>query len=995
MKHIFNKTILAFLITWMSMSPVLVFAGSPTTDAGNAGTHAGNLTTNSLTTSQQILKTMKDYGLDTVAYMLAQMLGQKMTSAIINKATGGGAGDKEQNFVSDFKQFFQQVGSQQLDLLTTDLLASNNPFGVYTAKQIIRSKNGGPLPAFTLQNTLTNGASWQSVSKDLTLAGTDGLDFFIATGMPENTPMGSNLLALQDLSGRIESAEQADILKLTVPGFTPQSKCNMSVNDYKKNAQVFIDAKASEGKVFSDTKQNADGTYSSQQASDFIKQQQQDVNKASGAFASEAIGCLDEMIKNPVATTEKLVNNAGQFAMDNIKQIDGWGQIVTGLFVSLGKSIISTGLASVKSDYGQNKKKNTVSGPESLATQKTTSSGQTYTNVGAASIKVIDLRNDLQPALERIDEVIKINDEYIARLAKVPGRLASLDICLPGPDFIGLEKRLDNYYSRQTDWIQKQSFMGSDDSRNEYQSQVLSFLERDMDIAKAEMFLDMRNDALNIPGAATMRAAIEQFGQRRTEAKQAGDDKATFGIAQSNLQQVVNDVKQSVDLLRVQNPNLPNLVFTYQEWEILKGISPTQAESLVTWAKTIRGNTAKTDYTDTEKRDLVIGASWDVWEYPDKILPNGVWNDQAVDGSSVRADEFLDKKNSIRSDYSALIENIPTDWQLDKIKQSSDSVKRTLEFTDNLIMDCNMVRRLVFGDGVNKPIFETAGVQNDKKAMASYMEANKDKLITYQEVQNGVTVQKQEIMFKTTEVRNAITSPNIFTVDTYVQNQPWCKLDFEMNGSSFAINSTGRGTYTQRFDGNNGEKYICYGDFGYIRNLSGEGNEKNEDKANNFNSWIDEYSNAYHRIPIPNWPIDLYSKSNTVIITYNQSRDAWETKKFTGWWSANTSTDFGKVEYKTVSSVSPQPLWYGKGTTLPAPFDPFTGKQLVPLNPQAGDTGEPRTLFCRFSSVMAAYPKFSSTADLKGAFKQFACSSKWADVTVGEATGMFYVDLLN
>jgi hypothetical protein len=251
--------------------------------------------------------------------------------------------------------------------------------------------------------------------------------------------------------------------------------------------------------------------------------------------------------------------------MDMTKNISGWGQIVAGVFVSLFNGFINEGLSSLKADYGQMKQANT-GGPEQI---NTTSTGQPTNNFVNTPFNIIDLKNDFEPALEGTRENIKSLSEARLYLEKTPARLAVLDMCIPGPDEIGLKKRLVDYYSQQTDWLMKKSIMGSgsdQEKTNAYQEEILKIIEQDYAVSESERTRDMLDGTRNIPGVAVMKSMVGTFSTKKKNYAGVLESLNKSYDTEIKLQGIITELRKNLTWLRNQNiPGLntiPDLIFT-------------------------------------------------------------------------------------------------------------------------------------------------------------------------------------------------------------------------------------------------------------------------------------------------------------------------------------------------------------------------------------------------------------------------------------------------
>jgi len=1000
-KHI--SLILAFI---MFTQPLFVLAGSPVIDPATTAASTTGATTGALTTSQQILKTLKDYGLDTVAYMLAQKLGQKMASLAINKANGGASADKDPNYVKDFGEIFMKVEQQTRDIYTTKLLTNTtNPYAQAIAKEMLQGSQADQLSKFTLGNFMTtygtDGASLETVKSDLSSVGGNGLAFFGELANPQNTPVGSSLIAQNQLAQQIEAKKQTETLKLTSPGFTPDTKCKKTVADYKttafktaQNAQTINGASANIDKeksglqtardaqtqaiaTYGDNSKEANAAdeayYAAEKAgNDSIAEQQGVIAGAatgigstlSGSgqtLAADTAGCIDEIIKNPLSAVQTITTDGGKFGMDMTKNIQGWGQIVAGLFVSLFNGFINTGLSSLKADYGQQKTKQTnTGGPEQLQ-QKALGGGIVgNTNFAKAPAIIVDLRNDLETSLHAVEGNIATLKNTSTQLFLVPARLATLDICIPGPDSIGLNTRLDKYYELQTAWMQKSSATGSDTKNNVDQQLVLSMLEQDYSIARTEMFQDMADDSRNIPGTSAMRTMVNTFAKKKALLQSNIDALAKALDALSQLREVNTQLKNSVSFLKNLEPaalgTLPGTVFTSTEW----GATPqADRDAIYNWMKTHSPN-KPVELTGQSAADMdashmkyVIKNSWDLWEYPFQFFPatpvldidgnptvdsggdpvtDKKWSDEQDDGTSKHADDFLEKKNAARGMFNNIRDIIPTPYEVSKNEQVLTALKLDLQKTDDLIHDCDKMRELIWGTGaVENGIFSTQ-FGGDKSAFKANLIANKN---TY---------------FRSDEVRNALTLPNILDRNVSAEDdgcRPYNESDYPADISPIK-------NFSEKITVN-GQTYVCMGNFGHTYNIENEGT------IIDFNKWVDEGNNAYQVVPHINWPSDLYWRSRIL---------------------------------RFIPPPVPDP--YGKGWSYQIIDDgDYVGDTYTVngVDVHTGDGGKGRGIFCRFNVFQGKYGERSG--GLPHPNRNFYCSSKWADISVSQALGLFLINSLN
>ena len=232
-KNSAQKIIVSFVIVFVLIVPIKSFAlwgvGDETQDPADIATNVNTTVQSTLQTVDQYFGYLKTFGLDGLAYSLAQKASQKIVSSVLNAVNGGASSNKPPNYITNYAQYFQTLSGKTTSNYYSQLSSSSNPFAQQIAVGLANSASGyakSGLDAFNLNSILTNGTSWQSASHNLSSAGIQGFDFYSALAYPQNTPLGSNLIAQQQLGQNLATAQNIAKIQLTSTGYKPQTLSN-------------------------------------------------------------------------------------------------------------------------------------------------------------------------------------------------------------------------------------------------------------------------------------------------------------------------------------------------------------------------------------------------------------------------------------------------------------------------------------------------------------------------------------------------------------------------------------------------------------------------------------------------------------------------------------------------------------------------------------------------------------------------------------------------
>lgn len=743
-----NKTftfLTAAVLLVGQLAPITAYAQFPTFDIGLNSYGQGG-----------VMGTVKEYGLDTLAYSLSKMAGAKIANKVFNKANGGASGDSAQpSYIKNFNSYFSDLSNLQVDRFVTDLGLSKNPFAGPISQTIIqgiqqgaRTKNA--IDNFNLDQVI--GPNWKDFGTNVKAGGFDGL---LALSNPANTNIGSSLISRQALTDSIVNAKELEQVKLTSPGTKPQGKCTMDFMDYKNRTQAVIDGRAtlqvnydgwSQGAVFN----NPDGTVATddQVIAQLDAVRQKNIQGSMG-LAEDYGQCLSELIQNPVGTVIGGINKQLDTVSEGFSQGDEIGEIIVGMLMNMVISFVQNGLSSLAADFNANRAN--VGGPEELVTNN----GQTISWTSTPNT-VVDLAVEFSPAISSTKQEVADLKKYIELVSDTGNGesfasvITDLDQCIPGPDY-GYKKRMDGYVTKQTKRLEKRKDKGNDSKQNR-KNNALDNIDASIDSAKAYMTLASSDATRNIPAADTMIAQVNSITKIQNDYQDVKSELAKKQVTLSLLGSIKNGLLANMQYL-AQNgiADIPaNIPFIIDDWNSLttaekntatvwaKKVSKipvnfpittadwnasttAQKTAAVSWAKTIQdkpANTPDKDFvlatiwifigipTNTPEANIkgifVTKSAWKVWTNPENYMvtpwqPTGNTLGNASPGSPQQdsASYFLAEKNKLRTAFNNLQNDVSNTYSATKAKKNIDQLSTIVKSAKDLRDDCQTLRTIV------------------------------------------------------------------------------------------------------------------------------------------------------------------------------------------------------------------------------------------------------------------------------------------------------------
>lgn len=568
--------------------------------------------------AQRILNIVKDYGLDTLAGVLAELAGSKIGNKIVNKATGGASGDSSQNsFVSSFTDYFADFERSKVDMFITDLGISNNPYAQTIAKSMVQdaahAASGQGLGGYSLEQVV--GPNWKEFPDNVSKGGIDGL---LALSDPINTNIGSGLIAQTQLQTSIATAKEFEILKLTAPGTKPQGKCEKSFKDYKadvaKTKEKIDQVKKNKDAVKNINNNTAPtvATVATSINTTSIPQGQTSsltgqIKKDSAAASADIVkgmvesygGCLEEFINNPVGTTTSMLTGALEQGAKKLQGADEIGEVIGGMVLSLVNSFIKGGLTALNAEFKPSG--SSVGGPEQLVGKNGQSIPWTQTPT-----TIVDMSVEFPSALASTRLELDLLRSYNSKVTKTDSatsddfsdKILALDACLPGPDF-RFDKRLQIYKKAQISKLERMKEKGNDDNKA-WRQAVYDDINASVEYATTEMQQATQRPELNIPGASVMQSSISVITRVRDTFQEHQRELIKKQSTLNILNQVESQLKGNVRELNAIDPSLrvpEYITFTDSGWERL---SAAEQKTFIDWAKRMRGLPAKAPIIESE-----------------------------------------------------------------------------------------------------------------------------------------------------------------------------------------------------------------------------------------------------------------------------------------------------------------------------------------------------------------------------------------------------------
>ncbi|MBP9821259.1 MAG: hypothetical protein KBC98_00005 [Candidatus Pacebacteria bacterium] len=631
MKHLFllikrTATICLLIGTLILVAPPRAHAGI-VIDLVNLIPGIGDWLTNLASTAEEVYQGLQPT-LDKAAYVVGQATSQKLTTTITNSLNGSASGDEQDQFniIEDFGKHFEKVAFKEGQKYVSDITSSTkNPFASNIGSSLVSSfssVNTSALDNFSLGTVL--GVAGSATSSDVqnkmnefaSDANVGGYAGLFALGMPENTPIGSSIIAEEELAQKIATAKENAKTELTSSGYTPKKTCKQGIG------QTIIG--------FADTVVNTETVPG------------------------------DCTIDSPSGFLNESGNLTVSSVFDRLSNVDSFGELLSSSLDQLAGSLISKGLSSINNNDAASESNVQYGGGYDVRTAE--QNATSYPNV------IVDFSKELAPAITQTKLEIDALQETINRFKdkeslQIPH---DLDTCTPGPDR-GWANRFDKYFAKQTNKVVEKAT--KDEDATEEQA-ALDYLEPRYKRSLEEARGTIADQRLNIPGVSETQTTLEGYSQKAQRFQRILIQLTEKKSAMNSLLAIISKIKS--------DPVYIALVLTDEDWNRLddgakialyqESINENDPNAFF-----VSNPIQVTTIMDGSLEDIAMKKNvflyqWDKWER----LSN-----ETDEGKKVKRELFL-KFNEARSDMSSEASVARAEAFLAGIREDQTNMKKLL-----------------------------------------------------------------------------------------------------------------------------------------------------------------------------------------------------------------------------------------------------------------------------------------------------------------------------
>ncbi len=637
MKKHLKKLWLVLLIGIITTAPIpsRAFWGfgdvslDPIQDASGIATQISQVTQ----VVNQVQMILKEFGLDVIIYKNAQKMSQKLLTKVLNKSNGGADGEGSKLFVENFEKYFEDISKQQLGDYTNQLSNSSNPFAQLIITGISNSAGGSRTSAqslleqFTLDDVVPEGVSWQDVGNDISLAGSKGWDYYSQLALPQNSPLGAAMIAQEELSQKISSAQNIAKTELGSSGFIPAKE----ISKYQELFSSFGgDTTGSPSPAGEDSGPRSENGPAAEDPSarEGVFQEQESFSNVN----------LDGNIKTPTKTNEDQAGQSVVESFERLRNADSFGKILFGTITQMVTGLIQQGFSKLGSDGGATSP--LYGGPKDISKILNTRSFS-WTN---APQQVVDLRNELDIGIQKTTLELAAIEKTIESVKKplsdssvftdgtnhANGTILSLEYCIPGPD-TGFDRRLTDYLTAQTKDTQNKA--AADTDAGTKNAEALVQVRKNVSQAIAESKILIENPFLSLPGTSGMKSVLNDYYKGAKKFRGLVDSMIVKRQILNSLQVLRSEAQAIGELANNDEPLIlfdsqwnkmsktqrntlyqkltPDMIIGFPEFT-----TPSPAADGTVVLLPLPTNKAATpeDERDLEMKNRILAQQWDQWE---------------------------------------------------------------------------------------------------------------------------------------------------------------------------------------------------------------------------------------------------------------------------------------------------------------------------------------------------------------------------------------------
>lgn len=454
-------TLVLMIIITPRSTRAIFGVGDVVSDPGVLGQAIPSLMTEVETTIAETEGMLKEYGLDSAAYMIAQEMGANMMNNVIKWANEGFEGGNPL-YISDQKSFmnqFKDIEVLKLYSKINSISSTSGMFGMNDKNTIFSIIDSQKIPLEERLTPTVDDTTIQNFGQNFKQGG--GWDTWLAINSnPQNTPWGRDMMIKKDYYQKLEESQTAAAQEAAQNnGYLSDKKCAASGTTGGGGGNISNLSNSSstnspggpclEGQVWDSDGGMCVSAGLAAGATAYGNTQQNNTNTFSNygynynVFSSNFMydpNCEQWSTQTPGSVTGSLTSQALGQQFTQIAQIDELSEIITGAIRSLSSSLINKGLSALNSG-------GSASTQQLGGITYTQQSNQTDTVDWVNSpYEIIDIETELPRAIKLTGEALKYLERTKIEQEKYLPLVKDLDYLLPGPDY-GWEDRLNEYYN--------------------------------------------------------------------------------------------------------------------------------------------------------------------------------------------------------------------------------------------------------------------------------------------------------------------------------------------------------------------------------------------------------------------------------------------------------------------------------------------------------------------------------------------------------------------
>lgn len=474
---------------------------NPVGDVSSAGTMTAALETAASTAEELALK-LEDVAIAVGKELLkavAKRVLAEITKSTINWINSGFHGAPL--FLENPQSFFTDIAKSELKTIV-DTYGYNSllyPFGKQFALNAINSykTQTATNAQYTLSNVM-NSAQLVRYRNDFNYGGWNG--FLINTQYPQNNYLGFNMIATEELARNLQGTSQNAAQKVQTllqqgAGFLSPQTCPTSINpDYNNGTNEFQKPSFQYNVPMPDTPTSTADTDTDQQDAYGAALTKWNADRDAAKTEWEAKNtCLKKdgtsglVNTTPGSVASGLITKALGASQDEASYSAMMGNSLSAIFDALLNKFLGDGLNALASKINPAPVTDNWSyNGQTLGSSAPAGTNSTWNSGPDQPIVLNDFKKMVNDGIVSVTTELKLmyNDDtnnpgLYQMFSKIWPKAQELDACIPGPDIMGLQERMDAEYTRANKDVQDKAsgglFGGSQPDEADLISKELTF----------------------------------------------------------------------------------------------------------------------------------------------------------------------------------------------------------------------------------------------------------------------------------------------------------------------------------------------------------------------------------------------------------------------------------------------------------------------------------------------------------------------------------------